>query len=275
MPNLSYQQQIINKSENAPWSLSLVTQASQSYQHEQHGCSPLLLSYDEIFNLEYLHIHAFISPLSLSASQLPLFTRGCVVFCHCTSQADLLFAAPNRDRWTFTGVWTKKQNLHCTLSGYQHGWVLSAGILSLELICRMSKMGKYWWWTGHSIQDPTVKGEKSLRSRGFQRQNTAEHGEIKAAGSLFIRRNECCRVPPLLSIHQDLCQHFPLVVFKLQHDNRKQEIKALAQFSDSNLIASGTKIGLMRMIFFFHYCDKASKTKQTQLLQSGPEYWSG
>lgn len=140
MPNLSYQQQIINKSENVPWSLSLVTQASQSYQHEQHGCSPLLLSYDEIFNLEYLHIHAFISPLSLSASQLPLFTRGCVVFCHCTSQADLLFAAPNRDRWTFTGVWTKKQNLHCTLSGYQHGWVLSAGILSLELICGMSKM---------------------------------------------------------------------------------------------------------------------------------------
>lgn len=143
MPNLSYQQHIINKSDNVPWSLSLVTQASQSYQHEQHGCSPLLLSYDEIFNLEYLHIHAFISPLSLSASQLPLFTRGCVVFCHCTSQADLLFAAPNRDRWTFTGVWTKKQNLHCTLSGYQHGWVLSAGILSLELICRMSKMGKY------------------------------------------------------------------------------------------------------------------------------------
>lgn len=32
---------------------------------------------------------------------------------------------------------------------------------------------------------------------------------------------------------------------------RQQEIKALAQFSDSNLIASGTKIGLMRMIFFF------------------------
>lgn len=139
----------------------------------------------------------------------------------------------------------------------------------------MSKMGKY---LERSHGDELGIAYKILQLRGKKAsavevsRGKTPHGEMKAAGSLFIRRNECCRVPPLLSIHQDLCQLFPLVVFKLQHDNRKQEIKALAKFSDSNLIASGTKIGLMRMIFFFHYCDKASKTKQTQLLQSGPEY---
>lgn len=140
----------------------------------------------------------------------------------------------------------------------------------------MSKMGKY---LERSHGDELGIAYKILQLRGKKAsavevsRGKTPHGEMKAAGSLFIRRNECCHVPPLLSIHQDLCQLFPLVVFKLQHDNRKQEIKALAQFSDSNLIASGTKIGLMRMIFFFfHYCDKASKTKQTQLLQSGPEY---
>lgn len=100
------------------------------------------------------------------------------------------------------------------------------------------------------LRQKNKQKKKSLHGRGFQRQNTAEHGEMKAAGSLFIGRNEWRRVAPRLSIHQDLCQLFPLVVFKLQHNNGKQEIKALAQFSDSNLIASGTKIGLMRMIFF-------------------------
>lgn len=127
----------------------------------------------------------------------------------------------------------------------------------------MSKMGNYLERSHGDELGIAYKilqlREKSLHSRGFQRQNTAEHGEMKAAGSLFIRRNECCRVPPLLSIHQDLCQLFPLVVFKLQHDNGKQEIKALAQFSDSNLIASGTKIGLMRMIFFFIIVIKLQK----------------